>query len=457
MTDYRNRALEFTSHNRQVFLNNLCEFLSIPSISTDPDRQQDMYKAAEWVKEYLIRLGFEKTCVIDTKKHPIVYAEHLKARPGAPTILIYGHYDVQPVDPLDLWKSDPFDPEVRGDHLYARGSSDMKGQVVAALSAVEAVMQQGSLPINIKFMIEGEEEIGSPSLGEFLKQNKSMLACDVVLNPDAGMVAPDVPTIVYALRGMTYFELKVSGPRQDLHSGLFGGVVHNPAIVLAELISGMHDKKGKITLPGFYDRVIELSPEEKSHLSKLPISERTYLEQTGVPALYGEAGYTDIERVGARPTLDVNGLFSGFTGKGSKTIIPAWAMAKISMRIVPDQDPAEVHHQLVQYLEMNAPKTIRWELIVMAGGPAAISNINLPATKALDKALEAAWGIKPVYKREGGSVPIVSEMQKILGVDSVLTGFGLPDDNVHSPNERLHIPTWHKGVDALVHFIYNLC
>ncbi len=456
MTEKLKLALQYSSQNRQKFIDRLTSFISIPSVSTDPNHAQDMYKAANWVKDYISQLGFEKTILFETAKHPIVYAEHIQAQPGAPTVLIYGHYDVQPVDPIDLWKSDPFNAEIRDGYLYARGASDMKGQIIATLSAVESALKQGPLPINIKFMIEGEEEIGSPSLGDFLKDHKSLLACDIVLNPDAGMIAPDVPTIVYSLRGLAYFELRINGPRQDLHSGLFGGTIHNPAIVLTELIAGMHDKNGRVTLPNFYSKVRELNKEEKRRLSKLPITEEILLAQTGAPALYGEKGYTDIERIGARPTLDVNGLYSGFTGKGSKTIIPSYAMAKISMRLVPDQDPSEVRQQLVQYLEMNVPKTVTWELIPMAGGPAAISNIDLPAAKALDKALATTWGKKPVYKREGGSVPIVSEMQKILGVDSVLTGFGLPDDNVHSPNERLHIPTWQKGIDALVNFIYYL-
>lgn len=450
------QALQYTSQNRQLFLDNLRKLLSIPSVSTDPDHQDDMLKAAQWIKEYLISLGFQRSEIFKTPKHPIVYAENLKAGASAPTVLIYGHYDVQPADPLDIWESDPFASEIRGEYLFARGASDMKGQVIATIVAVEAVLKQGPLPINIKFIFEGEEEIGSPSLPVFLKEHKDLLSCDVVLNPDAGMIAPNVPTIVYALRGMAYFELRVQGPRQDLHSGLFGGAVHNPAIVLSELIAGLHDKKGRVTLPGFYDKVRELTADEKEELARLPITEQTYLDQTGAPALYGEKGYTVVERVGARPTLDINGLYSGFTGKGSKTIIPAWAMAKISTRLVPDQDPDEVHQQLVEYLTQKAPPTVRWELTVMSGGPAAISNTNLPASKALFKALESSWGVKPVYKREGGSVPIVAEMQKILGVDSVLTGFGLPDDNVHSPNERLHLPTWYKGIDALVHFIYNL-
>ena len=332
----------------------------------------------------------------------------------------------------------------------------MKGQVIAVLSAIEAIQKVSKLPVNVKFILEGEEEIGSPNLTEFLQEHKDLLASDFALNPDAGMIAADIPTIVYALRGLAYFELRVFGPAHDLHSGLFGGVVHNPAQALCELIAGMHDSNGRITLPGFYDRVHELPDEERSELSRLPMDEQYYRQQMGVSQTWGETGFTPIERVGARPTLEVNGLLAGFTGKGSKTVIPSHAMAKISMRLVPDQDPAEVHQQLIQYMEQNAPPTIQWEIVPMAGGPASMSDPHHPATEALASALETVWGKRPVYKREGGSVPVVGDMQKILSVESVLTGFGLPDDNLHAPNEKLHLPTWYQGIDALIHFFYNL-
>jgi acetylornithine deacetylase/succinyl-diaminopimelate desuccinylase-like protein len=318
------------------------------------------------------------------------------------------------------------------------------------------VQSQGPLPVNIKFIIEGEEEIGSPSLTGFLEQHKDLLASDFALNPDAGMIGRDIPTIIYALRGLAYFELRVYGPSYDLHSGIYGGVVHNPAQALCELIAGMHDENGRITLPGFYDSVRPLSQQERGELSRLPMDEDYYRQQTGVSQTYGEAGYSTTERVGGRPTLEINGLLSGFTGKGSKTVIPSHAMAKISMRLVPDQDPAEVQQQLIRYLEQNAPPTIRWEISTMAGGVASMSDPNLPATQALADALEQVWGVRPLYKREGGSVPVVADMQKILGIESVLTGFGLPDDNLHAPNEKLHLPTWYGGIDALINFIYNL-
>jgi acetylornithine deacetylase/succinyl-diaminopimelate desuccinylase-like protein len=453
---HRAQAIRYAEENQGKFLENLIRFTSIPSISTSPDHTADMQRAAELVSDHLKALGMAKVQVYPTAGHPVVYGEWVNGCPGCPTMLIYGHYDVQPSEPDELWLSPPFVPTVRGDNLYGRGASDMKGQVIATLSAVEAVQRSGPLPVNIKFIIEGEEEIGSPNLTPFLESHKDLLKCDFALNPDAGMIAPDIPTIVYALRGLAYFELRVYGPEHDLHSGLFGGVVHNPAQALCELVAGMHDAQGRIMLPGFYDRVRPLTEEERAGLAHLPMNEEYYRQQTGVSQTWGEAGYTPSERIGARPTLEINGMLSGFTGKGSKTVIPAHAMAKISMRLVPDQDPAEVHQQLLRYLKERAPKTIRWELTVMAGGPASISDPHHPATQALGRALEMVWGASPVLKREGGSVPVVGDMQKILNVESVLTGFGLPDDNLHAPNEKLHLPTWYKGIKALVHFIYNL-
>jgi acetylornithine deacetylase/succinyl-diaminopimelate desuccinylase-like protein len=345
---------------------------------------------------------------------------------------------------------------MRGEHFYARGASDMKGQVVACLSALQSILSAGQLPVNVKFIIEGEEEIGSPSLAKFLGDHKELLASDFALNPDSGMIAPEVPTIVYALRGLAYFELRVFGPASDLHSGLFGGVVHNPAIVLADLISAMHDQNGRVTLPGFYDSVQPLTTEEHAEMLRLPMDKEYYLKATGAPELWGETGFPPVELVGARPTLEVNGILSGFTGAGSKTIIPAWAMAKLSMRLVPNQDPVEVQQQLLQFLEVHAPRTVRWELTAMAGGPACITDMHQPGTRALAKALQSAWGKTPLYKREGGSVPVAVDMQRILGIDTVLTGFGLPDDNIHAPNEKLHLPTWYLGIDALIHFFFNL-
>ncbi|HEY57936.1 MAG TPA: dipeptidase [Anaerolineae bacterium] len=451
----REQALAYLEQHAERFLAELESFLRIPSISTLPEHKADMERTANWVAENLRAIGAENVQVFPTAGHPVVYGELRAVQPNAPTVLVYGHYDVQPAEPLEAWHSPPFEPTVRGERLYARGATDMKGQVIASLKAAEAAMH-GGLPINLKFLIEGEEEVGSPNLAPFIAGHKDLLACDFCLNPDAGMIAPDLPTITYALRGLAYFELRVYGPKQDLHSGIYGGVVHNPAQALAELIAGMHDEQGRVTLPGFYDKVRPLDDEERAELARLPMDEAFYLAQTGAPALWGEAGYTPVERVGARPTLEVNGLYSGFIGEGAKTVLPAYAMAKISCRLVPDQDPDEVAAQMRAYLEQHAPPTIRWELEVMHGGPASITDRKSPWVQALAQAMEQVWGVRPAYKREGGSIPVVAQIQEILGKDSVLTGFGLPDGNLHAPNENLHLPTWRKGIMALVHFFYNL-
>ena len=456
MTDPRSTAIEYAHANSARFLAELIDFGSIPSISTDPTAKADMQRAAEWVAEQLTRLGANNIQIFPTPGHPVVFGEMLNAGSRAPTILVYGHYDVQPVDPIELWQSGPFTPEIRGENIYARGITDMKGQVMASLKAVESVLSAGALPVNLKFMIEGEEEIGSPSLVPFMESHKDLLACDFALNPDTGILDPDIPTITYALRGLAYFELRVFGPDHDLHSGVFGGAVLNPAQALCELIAGMHDAQGRITLPGFYDKVRALEAEERAELARLPMGEDFFLRTTGAPALYGEAGYTPVEHVGARPTLEVNGLLSGFTGEGAKTVLPAWAMAKISTRLVPDQTPEEVHQQLLQYLQANTPSTVSWTLAEMHGGVPSISDRNSIGNQALTRAMESVWGRRPIYKREGGSVPVVTQFQNILGVESVNTGFALPDDNMHSPNEKMHLPTWYRGIDTFIHFFYNL-
>jgi len=449
------KALEYVRSNGGRYLDELKEFLAIPSISTLDENKGDVQRGAEWVAAQLRSFNMDNVQIMPTGGHPVVYGEWLGAGKSAPTVMIYGHYDVQPVDPLELWTSDPFTAVVRGDYLFARGSSDMKGQVMASLKAVEAIVRTTGLPVNIKWLIEGEEEIGSEHLGDFIKNHKELLACDFCLNPDAGMMGTDKPTITTGLRGLAYFELKVYGPSKDLHSGLFGGTIHNPAQALIELVAGMHDKNGKITLPGFYDRVRKLSKKEREDFKRLPISNKELIQMTGVPALWGESQFIPAERVGARPTLEVNGLLSGFTGQGSKTVLPAWAMAKISCRLVPDQTPEEVYKQMKAYLKKNAPKTIKWELINLHNAGAALVATESAGVQALANALESVWGKRPYFKREGGSIGSVVLLQKYIGADSLLTGFGLPDDNVHSPNERLHLPTWYKGIEAFTHFFYN--
>jgi acetylornithine deacetylase/succinyl-diaminopimelate desuccinylase-like protein len=456
MNDQLNDALNYARTKSDDILKELKSFVSIPSISTDPDAAQDIHLAAEWVAYKLKSLEMENVQIMPTPGHPVVFGEWLKAGDGAPTVLIYGHYDVQPADPLELWDSPPFEATQRGDNLYGRGASDMKGQVLISLKAVEALVRTGGLPINVKFIVEGEEEIGSPNLSQFIAEHRDLLACDFAINPDTGMISPDIPTITYGLRGMAYFEIRLTGPDHDLHSGIYGGVVHNPAQVLCELIAGMHDETGRVTLPGFYDSVRRVSESEREELARLPMGEDFYLQQTGAPALFGEAWYTPVERVGIRPTLEVNGFLSGFTGPGSKTVLPSTAMAKISMRLVPDQDPKQVETQLEAYLEEHAPSTVIWELISHAEASPSVTDRELPQVRALSQALEDTWGIRPVFRREGGTVPVVAQFQDILGVNTVSTGFGLPDDNLHAPNEKVHLPTFYRGLEAFTRYLYIL-
>lgn len=451
-----NEALEYARQNQGRFLDELKEILRISSISTDPDYAAEMQHGAEWVASQLRSIGMSNVQIMPTGGHPVVYGEWLKAARGAPTVMIYGHYDVQPPDPLDLWKSPPFEPAVREDNLYARGAADMKGQVVASLKAVESMVRNGGLPVNVKWLIEGEEEIGSEHLDAFIKDHKELLACDFCVNPDAGILSADEPSITTGLRGLAYFELRVYGPSKDLHSGLYGGVIHNPAQALTELIAGMHDKRGRIMLPGFYDKVRKLGAQERRDFARLPLKASTYLKQTGVRALWGEPQFIPSERIGARPTLEVNGLLSGFTGTGSKTVLPAWAMAKISCRLVPDQTVADTTRQMRKYLQENAPKDVRWELRFLHGAGAALVSSDSKAVKAMSAAMKAIWGKNPHLLREGGSIGVVVQLQEHLGVDSLLTGFGLTDCDAHSPNEKQHLPTWHRGIQTLIRFFYNL-
>jgi len=425
--------------------------LSIPSVSTLSEHKPDLQRAAEWVSKQMSGMGLKNVEVMPTAGHPAVYGEWLNA-PGKPIVLVYGHYDVQPVDPLNEWVSPPFEPTVRGENIYARGASDMKGQVHAFLKALEALLKNGELPVNVKVIVEGEEEIGSLHLGAFMDKHKDKLKCDIALNADSSILRADLPSLLYGLRGLAYFEIWVYGPAHDLHSGMFGGSVHNPAQVLCELIAGMHDQDGRVMLPGFYDKVRKLSPEERAELARLPRSDVEWRATTGVPELYGEKGFTTIERLGARPTLEVNGLLSGFTGEGSKTVLPAKAMAKISTRLVPEQDDEAVEAQLKEYMQKHAPPTVKWEVKNLVSSPAVLVRRDTDGVRAAQAALEATFGVKPVFKLEGGSVPVVSMVQTKLGVDSILLGFGLPDDNLHAPNEKQHLPTYYRGIEAFIRF-----
>lgn len=446
--------IAYAQEHSQDSLEDLKAILRIPSISTLPENKPDMEKTARWIADQLETFGFESISILPTGGHPIAYGEWLKAGDDAPTILIYGHYDVQPPDPLDMWTSGPFDPVIRGDDLFARGASDMKGQLVAHLKAVEAMLHTTGLPVNLKYMIEGEEEVGSPNLAGFIESHKDLLLADFCLNVDSSILEKQTPSLTYSLRGLAYFELRVQGPKGDLHSGTFGGVVDNPAYVLCKLIAGMRDEKGRITLPGFYDPVRALSDEERASTVSLP--ESWWLEQTGAPILFGEEGYTPTERGTARPTFEVNGLLSGFTGEGSKTVLPAKSMAKLSMRLVPDQRPEEVQASLIAYLEANAPPTVTWELEDLSSCLPAISERDSEAVRAASRALESVWGKAPVFVRTGGSVPVVGLIKDLLGLDTLMMGFGLPDDNLHAPNEKQHLPNFYRGIETYIRFSHEI-
>ncbi|MDF1499786.1 MAG: dipeptidase [Anaerolineales bacterium] len=448
------QAIEYAENHKDEFLRQIFALLRIPSISTLPEHEKDITSAARWLVNRLEELGFENAEILPTKRHPVVYAEMLRAGAEAPTVLFYGHYDVQPADPLDEWDSAPFDPVVRGEDVFARGASDMKGQVVAFLNAVEAMLAAGDLPINLKFMLEGEEEIGSPNLEAFVQEHRDRLACDFCLNGDSGILAPDQPSITIALRGLSYFEIRLEGQRSDLHSGMFGGVVDNPANVIAELIAGMRDEHGRVLIPGFYEDVRELSDQERSLLPEL--DEEWWRKHAGASKLFGDPAYSVTERARARPTFDVNGILSGFTGEGSKTVLPARAMAKLSMRLVPDQKPEKIRAALEAYLEQNVPETMTWELIEHASSPPSVISHESAEVQAASEALEAVWGKQPLFDRIGGTVPVVGMIQEILGADSLMLGFGLPSDNIHGPNEKQHLPNYFRGIETYIRFVHSV-
>jgi acetylornithine deacetylase/succinyl-diaminopimelate desuccinylase-like protein len=441
---------EHLRQNRDRALDELKAWLRIPSVSAKSEHRADTARAADWLAERMRAAGLTTVEVIPTAGHPVVLGEWRGAGEGAPTILVYGHYDVQPPEPLDEWKSAPFEPEVRDGSLYARGSVDDKGQVYLHLKAVEALLATGgSLPANVVFVVEGEEEIGSPNLAAFLKENARRLACDAVLISDTTMFAPGLPSITTGLRGLAYMEVRVQGPSTDLHSGAYGGAVVNPANALARIISRLHDEEGRITIPGFYDRVKELTAEQRDEISRLPFEEENLRREVGAPKLGGEAGYGPLERIWARPTLDVNGLLSGYTGEGAKTVLPARAMAKVSMRLVPDQDYREVERLFTEHVRSLAPEGVTVEVEALHGGQPWHAEGGGPVFEAAARALEQAYGRKPVYIREGGSIPIVQAFQETLDAPVLLIGFGLPGENAHAPNEWMSLDNFHRGAEAI--------
>ena len=443
-----NNVIDFINTHRDHYLEELKTFLAIPSISALPEHAADTRRCAEWCADEMRRIGLQNVRLIDTPGHPVVYGDWLGAE-GSPTILFYGHYDVQPVDPLELWESPPFEATIRDGEIYARGAADDKGQVFMHFKAIEAHMKQnGRLPVNMKIILEGEEEVGSANLDNFIKASKELLKADVVVISDSGMFARGVPSICYGLRGLVYFQIDLRGSKSDLHSGSFGGAVANPNMVLANLLSQMKDRSGRIKITGFYDDVRDLTPEEKAQWKRLPFNDKRYAKELGAPKLFGETGYTTLERVWARPTFEVNGILGGFTGEGAKTVIPAVAMAKVSMRLVPNQDPDKIAELFEAYVKKIAPKTVEVKVTRMHGGKAWMTEFNNPFVQAAGRAIEKGFGKEPVFTREGGSIPVVATFSEILGLPSVLFGVGLPDENAHAPNEKLDLGNFHGGVIA---------
>lgn len=447
----------YLNEARERQLEELIEWLRIPSVSTEVAHRADIIAAAEWLVANMRAAGIENVELIKTDSHPLVYGDWLHAGPDKPTVLIYGHYDVQPVDPLELWDSPPFEPTIRGPDLFARGASDDKGQTFIHVKAVEALLQtEGTLPVNVKFIIEGEEEAGGAALEAFIPQNRDRLSADLALISDTGILSPAQPLITYGLRGMWSGEITVTGPSSDLHSGMFGGAVHNANQALAELLAALHDDKGGVTVPGFYDDVAELTQNERAELAKIPYREAELIASSGVPAPYGEPEYNVIERTGARPTLEINGMWGGYIGDGFKTVIPSQAHAKISCRLVPDQDPEQIGQQITDYLHSIVPKTVRLEVRKRDSSPAYVAPIDLPQIGAAASAYETVFGTEPLYTRIGGSIPVVVEFQSALQIPVVLMGFGLPDDNLHAPNEKFHLPLFYKGIETSIAFMREL-
>jgi acetylornithine deacetylase/succinyl-diaminopimelate desuccinylase-like protein len=454
-----NQTQSISTTFRERYLNELLDLLRIPSISADPSYKNDVIKCAETIADGLRKIGINKVEVCKTAGNPIVYGEKI-IDPNKPTVLVYGHYDVQPADPLELWTSPAFEPVIKTTEkhpqgaIFARGACDDKGQMFMHVKAVESMLAANELPCNVKFMIEGEEEVGSENLAIFVKNEKERLKADIILVSDTGMLANDVPSITTGLRGLSYVEVEVTGPNRDLHSGLYGGCVANPINVLAEMIASLHDSNGKITIPGFYDKVVELTNEERAEMAKAPFSHDAYCKALDIAETMGEAGYSTMERGSIRPTLDVNGIWGGYTGEGAKTVIASKAFAKISMRLVPDQDPEEISNLFKNHFESIAPNAVKVVVKPHHGGEAAVTPIDSIGYKAASMAYEKAFGKKPIPVRSGGSIPIVAMFEKELGLKTILMGFGLDSDAIHSPNEHFGLFNFYKGIETIPYFYH---
>ena len=444
--------LDYIESRRERNLDELKDFLRIPSVSTKTEHKPDIARAAQWVADRLQEAGFSKVDIIPTKMHPLVVAESLEA-PGKPTILFYGHYDVQPAEPLELWTSPAFDPTVRSGNLYGRGTADDKGQVHIHLKALEALQKSdGKLPLNVKVIIEGEEEVGSVNLWDFVTKNKDRLRADALVVSDTSMLARGVPSITYGLRGLNYYQLEITGPSQDLHSGVFGGAVPNPITILAEMIAKLHDKNFHVTIPGFYDDVATLSAKERKALNALPWKESEFRKTVGAPGLSGEKGFTNVERLWCRPTLELNGIWGGYMGEGSKTVIPSKAFAKISTRLVPDQNPAKIGKQVERHIRALLPKTVHCKFEVLSTGKPWVASYTHPIFQKAIHALEKGFRKKAVFIREGGSIPFVTQMHDTFKVPCVLLGFGLPDENAHAPDEHISLDNYFGGIKSVASF-----
>lgn len=444
----------YLEQNKERFLNELLDLLRIPSISADANYGAEVNRAAAFVCEQLQKAGADKAEVIATKGYPVVYAEKI-IDSKLPTVLVYGHYDVQPADPLDLWNSPPFEPVVKDGNIYARGACDDKGQMYMHVKAFEMMMKNNCLPCNVKFMIEGEEEVGSVNLETFAIENKEKIKADVILISDTSMISNEVPSITTGLRGLSYLEVEVTGPNRDLHSGVYGGAVANPINILCDMISSLHDKDRRVTIPGFYDKVEEVSKEERDAMANAPFSLEEYKAHLDINEVLGEKGYSTLERVSIRPTLDVNGIWGGYTGQGAKTVLPSKAYAKISMRLVPNQKSEEIMQLFEAHFKKIAPASVKIKVMPHHGGEAAVTPTDSMAYKAASKAMETTFGKTPIPLRTGGSIPIVTMFEKVLGIKSVLFGFGLDSDAIHSPNEKYGLFNYYKGIETLPYFYEN--
>ncbi len=447
---------QYLEAHREQFLEDLKAALRIPSVSTQPEHKSDMQRCAQRVADDFKKAGMTRTEVVPTAMHPIVYAEWLGA-PGRPTALLYGHYDVQPAEPLELWETPPFEPTIRDGKLYARGACDDKGQVYMHVAAIQSHLQvNGKLPVNLKVVIEGEEEAGSASLEKFLRDRRSQLDADVIVVSDTGMLSPEQPALTYALRGLLYVQIEVTGPRRDLHSGEFGGAVQNPGNALASIIAALKDGDGRIMVPGFYDRVKPLSRSERDMLAQVPFDDRAFIAESGAPAPFGEKGYSTLERIWARPTCDVNGMWSGYIGEGSKTVLPSFAGAKVSFRLVPDQDGNELFPRVEAYVKKLAPSGVTVKVIDVHAAPPFMTEPDHPLLQAAVRALQRSWPKPPVLIREGGSIPVMATFKETHGLPSILMGFALTDDNLHAPNEKYNLSSFHGGTRSCAYLYEEL-